>query len=172
MALDTNVSEMLNTQINKELYSAYLYLTFADYYDARGLKGFANWYVVQSQEEVDHARILRRYLLDNEVTPKMEAIAQPDLTFTDDLAPLKAALEHEQFITRSIGECYDAAHKAADLRTMKLLDWFVEEQGEEEVNAQEMITNMELFGTDPMGLYNLDREYQSRAYTQQTTLAM
>lgn len=172
MALDNSVSQILNAQINKELYSAYLYMTFADYYDDRGLKGFANWYVIQSKEEVDHAKILRRYLLDNDVLPKMEAIAQPDLTFADDLAPLKAALEHERYITKSINECYAAAQKVSDLRTMKMLDWFVEEQGEEEANATEMVTNMNLFGSDPMELYNLDREYLTRTYTAQTTLAM
>ena len=106
MALDERVSEKLNDQINKELYSAYLYLTFADYYDDRGLKGFANWYMIQVQEEVAHAKILRRYLLDNGVLPRMEAIEQPTLTFANDMEPLTAALEHEQYITKSIDECY------------------------------------------------------------------
>ena len=67
MALDKSVAELMNKQINEELYSAYLYLTFADYYEDRGLKGFANWYMVQVQEEVSHAKILRRYLVDNDV---------------------------------------------------------------------------------------------------------
>ena len=78
MALDKSVAELMNKQINEELYSAYLYLTFADYYEDRGLKGFANWYMVQVQEEVGHAKILRRYLLDNDVQVKMLAIAEPD----------------------------------------------------------------------------------------------
>ena len=73
MALDKNVAELMNKQINEELFSAYLYLTFADYYEDRGLKGFANWYMVQVQEEVSHAKILRRYLLDNDVQVKMPA---------------------------------------------------------------------------------------------------
>ena len=91
MALDTNVGNILNLQINKEFYSAYLYLTFADFYEEQGLKGFANWYVIQSQEELAHARILRRYLLDNDWTPTMEAIAKPDLTFSKVVEPIKGA---------------------------------------------------------------------------------
>ena len=130
MALDSKVGEILNKQINKEFYSAYLYLTFADFFEDKGLKGFANWYVIQSQEEVAHARILRRYLLDNDWMPKMEAIAKPDLTFTEIIEPLKAALEHEKYITASINECYAVAQSVNDYRTMKLLDWYVEEQGE------------------------------------------
>ena len=96
MALDKKVGDTLNAQINKELYSAYLYLTFADYYEDRGLKGFANWYMVQVQEEVSHAKILRRYLLDNDYQVKMAAIAEPDKTFTNDLEPLQAEAELRQ----------------------------------------------------------------------------
>ena len=172
MALDKNVGELLNTQVNKELYSAYLYLTFADYYEGRGLKGFANWYVIQAQEEVAHARIIRRYLLDNDWPVKMLAIAEPDKTFDDDMSPLKAALEHEQFVTASINECYAAAYEIHDFRTMQLLDWFVKEQGEEEANASEMISNMELFGSDPKGLYSLDREYLARVFNPPTSMDM
>ena len=81
MALSSEVTAVLNDQINKEMYSSYLYLTFADYYDDRGLKGFANWYEIQAKEEMDHALAIRRYLLDNDFRPTMEAIAKPDKTF-------------------------------------------------------------------------------------------
>ncbi|MGI6756005.1 MAG: ferritin [Atopobiaceae bacterium] len=172
MALDASVTKMLNEQINKELYSSYLYLTFADYYDARGLKGYANWYVIQVQEELDHARILRRYLLDNDFVPTMEAIAKPDKTFSNDLEPLEAGYEHEQFITKSINDCYAAAYEVKDFRTMQLLDWFVKEQGEEETNAKDMITDYQIFGGTPQGLYSLDAKYLTRVYTQTTTMAM
>lgn len=168
MALDTNVGNILNQQINKEFYSAYLYLTFADFYEEQGLKGFANWYVIQSQEELAHARILRRYLLDNDWTPTMEAIAKPDLTFTKVVEPIKAAYEHEQFITASINECYAVAQKANDFRTMQLLDWYVKEQGEEEANASDLLKAVELFGGDPKNLYDLDRENAARVYVAPT----
>ena len=168
MALDTNVGNILNLQINKEFYSAYLYLTFADFYEEQGLKGFANWYVIQSQEELAHARILRRYLLDNDWTPTMEAIAKPDLTFSKVVEPIKAAYEHEQFITASINECYAVAQKANDFRTMQLLDWYVKEQGEEEANASDLLKAVELFGGDPKNLYDLDRENAARVYVAPT----
>ena len=142
--MDTKLSELLNHQINEELYSAYLYLTFADYYEDRGLKGFANWYMVQVQEEVAHAKILRRYLLDNDVSVKMLAIAE------------------------CINRCYAAANDVHDFRAMQMLDWFVKEQGEEEANASDMIKNMDLFGSDPKGLYALDREYQTRVFVAPT----
>ena len=161
MAINENVAKVLEDQINKELYSAYLYLTFADYYEDRGLKGFANWYMIQVQEETDHAKALRRYLLDNDYKPTMEAIDKPDKTFSNDLEPLEAGLEHEE-----------VAQEAHDIRAMQMLDWFVKEQGEEEANARDMISNMKLFGTDPKGLYDLDREYATRAYIAQTTLPM
>ena len=172
MAMDQKVAEVLNQQINKELYSAYLYWTFADYYDDRGLKGFANWYTIQVQEELDHAKVLRRYLLDNDFKPTMEAIAKPDKTFSNDLEPLEAGLAHEEYITAAINHCYEVARDAHDIRTQKMLDWFITEQGEEETNARDMITNMKLFGADPKGLYDLDREYQTRTYVAQTTLPM
>jgi len=168
MALDTNVGNILTQQINKEFYSAYLYLTFADFYEEQGLKGFANWYVIQSQEELAHARILRRYLLDNDWTPTMEAIAKPDLTFTKVVEPIKAAYEHEQFITASINECYAVAQKANDFRTMQLLDWYVKEQGEEEANAADLLKAVELFGGDPKNLFDLDRENAARVFVAPT----
>jgi len=98
----------------------------------------------------------------------MLAIDQPDKTFSNDLEPLQAGLEHERYITNSINECYQAAYDAHDFRTMQLLDWFVKEQGEEETNASDMIKNMELFGSDPKGLYDLDREYQTRTFVAPT----
>lgn len=170
MALDKSVTSILENQINKELYSAYLYLTFADYYDDRGLKGYANWYMIQVQEEVDHAKILRRYLLDNDYKPTMEAIDKPDKTFSNDLEPLEAGLAHEQYVTSLINDCYKAAYDIHDFRTMKLLDWFVSEQGEEETNAKDMITDYKLFGGTPQGLFDLDQKYQARTYVQQTSL--
>ena len=166
--MDAKLSELLNHQINEELYSAYLYLIFADYYEDRGLKGFANWYMVQVQEEVAHAKILRRYLLDNDVSVKMTAIAEPDKTFSTDLEPLEAGLAHEKHITACIDRCYAAANDVHDFRAMQMLDWFVKEQGEEETNASDMIKNMKLFGSDPKGLYDLDREYQTRVFVAPT----
>ena len=172
MAMNERVAQVLNDQINAEFYSSYLYLTFADYYEDRGLKGFANWYVIQAKEEMDHALAIRRYLLDNDFKPTMEAIAKPDKVFENDLEPLEAGLEHEEYVTGLPHHHYEVANEVHDVRAMRFLDWFVSEQGEEETNARDMITNMKLFGSDPKGLYDLDREYQARVYTQMTALPL
>ena len=169
--MDKKVYELLNDQIEKEFYSAYLYLSFADYYKEEGLDGFANWYEIQAQEERDHAMIFRKYLHENGQPVKLLAIAQPDKTFSSHLEPLEAALEHEKYVTSLINAIYDAAHDVRDYRTMKFLDWFIEEQQEEEDNAETMITRMKLFGSDAKALYDLDQENAARTYTTPSPLA-
>ncbi len=161
----------MNDQINKELYSAYLYLQFADYYKENGLNGFANWYEIQAQEERDHALIFRNYLHENDEKARLEAIPQPDKKFKNFLEPLEAGLAHEKFVTGLINNIYAAADAVKDYRAMKFLDWFIEEQQEEEDNASSMVSQMKLFGKDPKGLYDLDREYQARAYKVPSPLA-
>ena len=163
--LDSNVSALLNEQVNKELYSAYLYLDFANYYVQAGLDGFANWYQIQAQEERDHAMLFVKYLQNNGENVVFEAIAKPDKILDSHMAPLKAGLEHEQYVTSLIHTIYDAAYEKKDFRTMQFLDWFVKEQGEEETNADNLIKKMELFGTDSKGLYMLDSELGARVYS-------
>lgn len=169
--MDEKVYELINDQINKEFYSAYLYMAIADYYEDEGLKGFANWYMIQTQEERDHALIFRKYLLDNDCKVVLKEIAQPDASFSDHLSPLQAALEHEKYITGTINDIYAAATEAKDFRTVNFLKWFIDEQLEEEANARDMVTNFKLFGNDAKGLYDLDREYQARTYVQAAPLA-
>ena len=163
--MDQKVSKLLNDQINAELFSAYLYLDFANYYERKGLEGFANWYEIQAKEEEDHAMLMYHYMQNNGQTVTLEAIAKPDKTFTDLLEPLKAALEHEEYITARINTIYAAAQEVNDYRTLQFLDWFVKEQGEEEKNANDMITKMELFGSDAKGLYMLNSELTARVYS-------
>ena len=163
--MNEKVSALINDQINKELYSAYLYLDFANYYAAAGLDGFANWYTVQAQEERDHAMLLYQYLQNNGEKVTFEAIAKPEWTPGDNMTPLKKGLEHEKYVTDLIHNIYAAANDVHDFRTMQVLDWFVKEQGEEEKNANDMVTKMDLFGTDAKGLYMLNNELLSRVYT-------
>lgn len=169
--MDKKVYELINDQINKELYSAYLYLSFADYYEEEGLDGYANWYMIQAQEERDHALIFRNYLHENGERVKLLAIDMPDRTFTNFLEPLEAGLEHEKYVTSLINDIYAAAIEAKDYRAMKFLDWFIEEQMEEEDNADDMITKMKLFGSDAKALYDLDQQYAARVYTVPSPLA-
>lgn len=169
--MDKKVYELINDQINKELYSAYLYLSFADYYADAGLDGYANFYEIQAQEERDHALIFRKYLLENDCVPKLTAIAEPDKKFTDYIGPLKAALEHEEYVTDLINKIYAAADAANDYRAMQFLKWFIDEQMEEEDTARDMITKMELFGADSRSLFELNQEYATRAYSVPSPLA-
>ena len=162
--MNEKVRALLNQQINKEFYSAYLYLDFSNYYEQRGLNGFANWYKVQAMEERDHAMLFYQYLQNNSQKVELDAIAKPDKVFTNDMEPLKAGLEHEMYVTSLINDIYAAAYEVKDFRTMQFLDWFVKEQGEEETNANDMISKMELFGSDPRGLYLLNSELAGRVH--------
>ena len=163
--LHKTVVELLNRQVNKEWYSAYLYLQFANTFAHMGLDGFANWYQVQAQEERDHAMLFYQYLQNNGEGVTFEAIAKPEWERVDHMTPLKKALEHEKLVTASIDAIYAAAHEVRDFRTMQTLDWFIKEQGEEEKNAADLITKMELFGGDSKGLYMLNSELKARVYT-------
>ena len=134
--LNAKVKDLLNQQVNKEFYSAYLYLDFSNYFEARGLDGFANWYKIQAQEERDHALLFYQYLHNNNEAVTLDAIAKPDKVLDSDMTVLKAGLEHEEYVTSLINDIYAAAYEVKDFRTMQFLDWFVKEQGEEEKNAQ------------------------------------
>ncbi|MBQ1976611.1 MAG: ferritin [Clostridia bacterium] len=163
--MDKKVHELLNNQINKEFYSAYLYLEFSNYFKAKGLDGFANWYMIQAQEERDHALLFYQYLQNNNMPVTLEAIDSPKREFADNMAVLKAGLEHEEYVTSLIHDIYAAAYEVRDFRAMQFLDWFVKEQGEEETNANDLITKLELFGSDPKSLYMLNQELGARVYT-------
>ena len=163
--MNEKVRELLNDQINKELYSAYLYLQFSNYFDDRGLDGFANWYMIQAQEERDHAMLFYQYLKNENQKVTLDAVAKPDKQIECDMDVLMAGLEHEKYVTSLINEIYSAAYEVKDFRTMQFLDWFVKEQGEEETNANDLITKMELFGSDPKSLYMLNQELAARIYS-------
>ena len=163
--LDKKVADLINTQVNKEFYSAYLYLDFANFYVEQGLNGFANWYQVQAQEERDHAMLFVKYLQNNDAKVTYEAIDKPNIELKNNMDPLQAGLKHEQYVTSLINNIYDAAYAVKDYRSMQFLDWFVKEQGEEETNATDMIKKMEIFGSDPKGLYLLDQELAGRTYS-------
>ena len=163
--LDKKVIELLNDQINKEFYSAYLYLDIANYYTENELDGFANWYTIQAQEERDHALLFLKYLQINGIPVELKAIDKPDKAFENHLDPLLVGAEHERYVTSLIHNIYDVAYGVKDFRTMQFLDWFVKEQMEEEENADKMVNKYKLFGDDPKSLYLLDQELAARIYT-------
>ena len=162
--LDQKVAKLLNNQITKEFYSAYLYLDFSNFYYDRGLDGFGNWYKVQAHEERDHAMLFIQYLQNNGEKAVLDTINKPGVVLTEAKDPLVEGLKHEQYVTSLIHTIYEAAYDVKDFRTMQFLDWFVKEQGEEETNADNLIKKYELFGNDPKSLYMLDTELNGRVY--------
>ncbi len=160
--MDDKVYALLNDQINKELYSAYLYLDFANYYEALGLDGFAKWYEVQFEEEQEHAFKIYHYLHDCGMPVTLEAIGKPDKTFTDLMGPLAAALAHEQYVTSLICAIYDAAGEAGDDQTQQFLQWFIDEQEEEEENATDLVNRMEKVGDDKDALEEMNADMKAR----------
>ena len=163
--MNDKIAFLLNQQINKEFYSAYLYLEMANFYDEMDLDGYSNYYMIQAQEERDHALLFMKYMQSIGLKVTLDAIDKPDKTFTTVLDPLEAAAEHERYVSALINAIYHECHEARDYRTLKFLDWFVDEQREEEDNADSMVSRYKLFGGDPRGLYLLDQEYAARVYT-------
>ena len=163
--MDQKVAALLNEQINKDFYSAYLYLDIANYYSDQDLDGFANWYTIQAQEERDHAMLFLQYLQNNSVPVTLEAIDKPAHTYQTPGDPLSVAADHERYVTGLINTIYDAAYSVKDFRTMQFLDWFVKEQGEEEKNADSLVKKYALYGDDPKSLYLLNQELAARVYS-------
>ena len=163
--LSKKIVELLNDQVNKEFYSAYLYLDMANYYKDEGLNGFFNWYKIQAQEERDHAVLFMDYLQQNGEAVVLEAIDKPDKNFKEFIDPLNEGAKHERCVTGLIHNIYAAAYEEKDFRTMQFLDWFVKEQAEEEDTADDLVKKFELFGGDSKGLYMLDNELSERTYT-------
>ena len=137
----------------------------ANYYDELDLDGYANYYMIQAQEERDHALLFMKYMQINGLKVTLKAIDKPDKEFNSILDPLEIAAEHERYVTALINNIYHEAQLDRDYRAMKFLDWFVDEQMEEEDNADKMISKYKLFGGDPRGLYLLDQEYAARIYS-------
>jgi ferritin len=162
--LSKKMLDALNDQINKEMYSAYLYMAMSAYSDSQGLKGFSNWFYVQYQEEMEHAMRIYHYIQEQGGRIKLKALDEPPADFGDALEMFEKTLEHEQFITKSIHGLVDLAVSEKDYATQIFLQWFVSEQIEEEANDNEIIDKIKLIGKQGNGLYMLDRELGARIY--------
>lgn len=166
--LKPEISTLINDQINKELFSTYLYLHIANYYTYENLLGFANWFNVQVQEELAHVRFFIQYLQDNGEPVSLNAVEADNTVFQNFIAPLHLALKHEQSVTASIENIYAVALEKKDFRTTQFLDWFIKEQAEEEKNTEDLVKRFQLFATDGKGLYLLDTELAARTFIQPT----
>lgn len=169
--MDKKVADLLKDQVNKEFYSAYLYLAYSNYYYNTNLDGFGKWFEVQFQEEQDHALKFLKYLQDNNEEVTLEAIAAPNINFSNPREPLVAALKHEQYVTSLINAIFSQARDVNDFRCCQFLEWFIAEQGEEEKSTSDLIAKYDLLGGDPKNLYLLNQEMNARTYTPPTSAA-
>ncbi len=163
--IDKEMEEAINKQINEEMYSAYLYLSMSAYFERIGLKGFANWMYVQYQEEMDHAMKFYRYLIERGGSVKLYAINEPPHGWDSPLHAFEETLKHEKHITECINNLVDLAEKKRDRATFNLLQWYVDEQVEEEANDEEIIQMLKIVGDRGNGLFMIDRELAKRTYT-------
>ena len=169
--LSKQLHDALNAQINAEMWSAYLYLSMSMDAEAKGLKGVANWFYVQFQEEQDHARILMNYILSRNAEVRLQPIAEVRTSWDSPLEMFRDTLEHEQKVTAMINNLAAIAAEDKDYASSNMLVWFVDEQVEEEESAREMITACEAVEGNKFGLYMLDKELAARTYTQASPLA-
>ncbi len=157
--------DALNKQINEELFSSYLYLSMAAYFEAKNLKGFSNWMMVQQKEEMDHAMKFYNYINSTGGKVKLLALAEPSSEWNSPLHAFEETLKHEQHITKCINDLVDLAEQGKDRATFNMLQWYVDEQIEEEENDNDIIEKLKLVGENGNGMFMLDKELAQRVYT-------
>lgn len=162
--INEKVQNVLNSQINKEFYSAYLYLAMSAYFDEISLDGFANWTKVQAKEEVDHGMILLDYIIERDGNVTLEQINAPERDFHNPLQVFEKILEHEKSVTDSINCVAHMSEDECDLATRHFINWYISEQVEEEANVRKVIDKLKMFGNEKAALYHLDKELQEREY--------
>ncbi len=164
--ISKTLEKAINEQINKELFSEYLYTSMQAWFAHENLDGMANWMKAQSQEEHFHAMKFFAYLIERGGKVELGAIDKPEVDFGNPLKAFKAALEHEQFITRSINELMDIAIAENDHASKSFLEWYVDEQVEEESNVDSVVHQLEMVGDHMHGIFMLDRELGTRTYSE------
>lgn len=160
--IKSSLEKTINEQINAELYSAYLYLSMAAYFENMNLKGFAHWMNVQAQEEVGHAMRFYKYLFERGGRVILEAVEKPPAEWNSPLDVFENAYKHEQKVTSLINNLVTAAKSENDYATETMLQWFVEEQVEEEASALEIVQKLKLIKDSPQGLMMLDSQAAQR----------
>ena len=160
--MEKRLQELLEDQANKELWSAYLYLDIAEFYRAKGFDGLHSWFEHQAQEEIEHAEKFMEFLHDSDVPFRLKPIDAPVEKFDDLKAPLLFQLKHEKLVTSLIMNIYEEALKEHDHMVTRFLDWFIDEQFEEEKHSKELIDRYELLCDSGLGLAKFDKELKER----------
>lgn len=158
------IEKRLNDQVNRELYSAYLYYSMAAYFDAMNLAGFTHWMKVQAQEEVSHAERIFHYIGERGGRVALAPIEAPPTQWDSPLDAMECAYKHECSVTELYNQCVTLVLQENDHPTNTLLQWFVAEQIEEEASADAVLQKLKLIGSDSSGLFLLDGELQKRVF--------
>ncbi len=171
--LKRKVTEALNEQINAEQYSALLYLSMSSWFENKGLPGFANWMYIQYQEELTHANKIFKYIIERGNKVELKSIDQMPVEFDSVLEVAQQSLEHEQHVTKMINNLVDIAEEERDHATTSFLQWFIDEQVEEEASIREIIDSLKLIDGEAKGngLFMLDRELRKRIFADETQAA-
>lgn len=165
--LKEEMADALNDQIREELFSAHLYLSMSAYFESIGLKGFAKWMIVQYREETEHAMRIYHYLVSQGARIRLQAIKEPQTDWASPLEVFEATLKHEEHITDCINKLVDIAEEIKDRATNNFLQWFIDEQVEEEENARQIINRLKLVNDNKNGLFMLDKELGQRQFVSQ-----
>jgi len=160
--INSKLQDAINKQINAELYSSYLYYSMSAYFQSKNLKGMAHWMKIQAQEEMLHVTKFYDFLFNRGGRVVLEAIEKPPVDWKSPLAVFEEAYKHEQKVTRLINDLVDLAVSEKDHATNSFLQWFVDEQVEEEANAEEIVQNLTMIGDHSHGLFMIDKELAAR----------
>lgn len=161
--LNPAIEQALNDQVQKEFHSAYIYLSMAAYFEAENLPGAASWMRQQAGEEQEHALKIFDFIIDRGGRAALQAIGQPPTGFASPLAVFEAAYAHEQKVTQSIHDLYALALREADYPTQVMLQWFIDEQVEEEKNSSAIMAQLKMVGDSPAALLMIDRQLAARS---------
>lgn len=164
--INEKMEKAFNDQINKELYSEYLYLSMQAYFERLNLKGFVNWFTVQVQEEHAHAMGMFNYVHERGGEVELEAIEKPETKWDSPLACFEQVLTHEEFVTSRINALMDVAEEVKDRAALSFLNWYLKEQVEEEANVGGVLATLKLIGDDKKALLMLDKELAARTFVQ------
>ncbi len=160
--------QAINKQINEELFSSYLYLAMSAQFEDISLPGFANWMRVQAQEEISHAMIFFNYLVERGARVELAAIEKPEKEWKSPINMFEAAYKHECYISECINKLMDLAVKDRDYATQNMLQFFIEEQVEEEASADDIVQKLKLMGDAQGAMFMLDREMGQRVFNPPT----
>jgi ferritin len=160
--LGKKIENAINKQINAELWSAYLYLSMSAHFESINLGGFANWMRVQAQEELGHAMKFYHHVIERRGRVTVAAIAAPSISWKSPLNAFEDAFKHEQKVTGMINDLANMAVGEKDHATANMLQWFIDEQVEEESSTDAIVQKLKMIGTNTGGLYMLDRELAQR----------